>query len=358
MIKREREIWFWLVGLGVTLALLYVLSGVLLPFVAGLAVAYFLDPLTDRVEGVVRSRSLATAIILLTFFAAVGGLGVALFPLLQAQFAGILAWAPEAIDGVRATIEPYIARLESQLNEAEITQIKDAASGYAGSAVSWIAEILKNLFIGGRAFVNTLSLLLIMPVVAFFMLRDWDKLVSKVDSLFPRRSAETIRGQFKEMDNTVAGFVRGQALVCLTLGTIYGTGLTLVGLDFGLLIGIGTGLMAFVPYVGMMIGSVIALGVAAMQFTEITDFLMVAAVFGFGQTLDAAFLTPNLVGGRVRLHPVWIIFALMTGGTLFGFTGVLLAVPTAAMIGVLVRFLTSRYLESDFYHNEHGGQER
>jgi len=209
--------------------------------------------------------------------------------------------------------------------------------------------VLKSLFLGGKAFINTLSMLFIMPVVAFFLLRDWDALVSKVDDLLPRTSVVTIRQQFREIDATIAGFVRGQATVCLALGVIYATGLTLIGLDFGLLIGLGTGLMAFVPYVGMLIGLLIAFGVALMQFNEVTPFIMVAAVFGFGQSLDAAFLTPNLVGGRVGLHPVWIIFALMTGAALLGFTGVLLAVPLASVIGVLVRFSIGRYRESVLY---------
>lgn len=346
---REREMQIWLFALLGTAALLYVLSNVLMPFVAGFAVAYFLHPLADRLEGPLKSRSAASALILLAFIVALGGLGLALFPLLQAQVTGLLALIPDAVESSRQAAEPYFLRLENELGAAEMAKIRDAASGYTGEAVSWMVGILKNLFIGGRAFVSALSLLLITPVVSFFLLRDWGKLVSKVNELLPRESAETVREQFGEMDSTIAGFVRGQALVCITLGTLYGGGLTLVGLKFGLVIGLATGLLAFVPYVGMMIGSVVALAVAMMQFSEISDFLLVVMVFGIGQSLDAAFLTPNLVGGRVGLHPVWIIFALMTGGTLFGFTGVLLAVPTAAIIGVLVRFTVGRYRNSEMY---------
>ncbi len=341
---REREMRIWLVSMAVMAALLYLLSSVLMPFVAGLAVAYFLHPLADKLEGPIGSRSAAAALIMLAFILFIVGIGVSLFPLLQAQIVGLLALLPDAVETARSAIEPYIIRLETELGASDLAKLKDAAGDYVGEIVSWIIGVLKNLFMGGRAFVNVLSLLL----------RDWKNVVIKFNDLLPRSTADTIRAQLQEMDSTIAGFVRGQALVCVTLGAIYGTGLTLVGLDFGLLIGIGTGIMAFVPYVGMMMGSMVALAVAMMQFSEISDFLLVVLVFGVGQSIDAAFLTPTLVGGRVGLHPVWIIFALMTGGTLFGFTGVLLAVPTAAMIGVLVRFTIARYRASGLYLGHDG----
>lgn len=340
---------FWAVGLVVFLFLLYVLSSVLTPFVAGLAVAYFLDPLADKLEAGLKSRSAATAVILLAFFVIVSALGVALFPLLQAQVTGLVARIPDAVNAAHDLLDPLVAQIERELGAQELQTLKDNAGAFVGEAVSWVIGVLKSLFLGGKAVVNTLSLLFIMPVVAFFLLRDWDLLVSKVDELLPRTSVNTIREQFREIDATIAGFVRGQAMVCLALGTLYATGLTLVGLDFGLLIGLGTGVLAFVPYVGMIIGLIVAFGVALMQFSDPISFVLVAAVFGVGQSIDAAFLTPNLVGGRVGLHPVWIIFALMAGGTLLGFTGVLLAVPTASVIGVLVRFAIGRYRSSALY---------
>ena len=347
--RRQSQAWFWLCSLAFFVMALYVLSGVLMPFVTGLAVAYFLDPLADRVERVVKSRSIATALILLSFFAIVIGSMVALFPLLQNQVMGLIASIPAGVEVVRVFVQPFVEHMEKQMGVNEVQALKDNVGAFAGGAVAWLGGLLKSLFMGGKAFINTLSMLFIMPVVAFFLLRDWDALVLKVDDLLPRNSVETIRDQFKEIDETIAGFVRGQATVCLSLGAIYATGLTLVGLDFGLLIGLGTGLMAFIPYVGMLIGLMIAFGVALMQFSDIMPFAMVGAVFAIGQTLDAAVLTPNLVGGRVGLHPVWIIFALMTGAALFGFTGVLLAVPMASVIGVLVRFSLRRYQASILY---------
>ena len=347
--SREKQVWFWLVGLAAFLSLVYVLSGMLTPFAAGLAVAYFLDPVADKLEARLKSRTAATLVILLAFFAIVAGVGMALFPLLQAQVAGLVTRIPEAVAVAHELIDPLVAKIQAQLGAEEIQRIKDSAGAFAGNAAAWAVDMLQNLFAGGRAVVSALSMLFIMPVVAFFLLRDWDKLVTKVDELLPRASAETIREQFHEIDATIAGFVRGQATVCLSLAAIYATGLTLVGLDFGLLIGLGTGLMAFVPYVGMMIGSVVAFAVALIQFSDVLSFVLVGAVLAGGQALDAAFLTPNLVGGRVGLHPVWIIFALMAGGSLFGFTGVLLAVPTAAVIGVWTRFAIGRYRNSVLY---------
>jgi len=349
IMSRDRQTLVWVASFVVFVFLLYALSSVLTPFVVGLGVAYFLDPLADRLEALLKSRSAAAALILVAFFAVVTTLGVALFPLLQAQVTGLIARIPDAVDAAHGLLDPLVTWIEKELGAAEIQKLKDGAGAFAGQAVSWLADVAKSLFLGGKAFVNALSLLFIMPVVAFFLLRDWDRMVAKINGLLPRSSADTIREQFRQIDATIAGFVRGQATVCLALGTMYATGLTLVGLEFGLLIGLGAGLLAFVPYVGTIIGLIVAFAVALVQFHELLPFVLVGGVFAVGQTIDAAFLTPNLVGGRVGLHPVWIIFALMAGGSLFGFTGVLLAVPVASVIGVLVRFAIGRYRDSVLY---------
>lgn len=347
--EREKRLWFWLAGLMLFGALLYALSSVLTPFIAGLAVAYFLNPLADRLEKIVKFRALATALILLSFFAIVAGLVLALFPLLQAQVMGVVARMPQAVSAAHQFLDPLVADIQNRIGIAEMQKLRDSAGSFTGSLLPWLMSVLKGLFLGGKAFVNVLSLLFIMPVVAFFLLRDWHKLVAKVDEYLPRTYAPIIRAQFREINATIAGFVRGQAIVCICLGTIYATGLTLVGLDFGLLVGLVTGLLAFVPYVGMIIGLLVSFLLALIQFSDVSSFILVGAVFVVGQSIDAVFLTPNLVGGRVGLHPVWIIFALMTGGALFGFTGVLLAVPTAAVIGVLVRFALGLYRHSTLY---------
>jgi predicted PurR-regulated permease PerM len=194
-----------------------------------------------------------------------------------------------------------------------------------------------------------LSLIIITPIVAFYLLRDWDAITAKVDSWLPRQNAPTIREQFLAIDGTIAGFVRGQSTVCLVLAALYGISLTVIGLKSGLMVGIGAGLISFVPYLGAAMGMVIGVGIAIVQFPEWTTIAIVGGVFLFGQTLESYVLTPRLVGDRVGLHPVWIIFALLAGGAVMGFTGVLIAVPAAAVIGVLIRFSLTRYMASDLY---------
>jgi predicted PurR-regulated permease PerM len=233
-----------------------------------------------------------------------------------------------------------------------VERLRSAAGNVAGNVVGWLGQILSGLWSGGLAVFNALSLVVIMPVVAFYLLRDWDRIVAHIDGLLPRDGADTIREQVREIDDRLSGFVRGQASVCLALGTWYAVGLTLVGLDFGLLVGIGAGLISFVPYLGTGLGLIVGLGLAVAQYDTWLPIGLVAAVFVSGQMLEGYVLTPRMVGERVGLHPVWVLFALMAGGALLGFTGVLLAVPAAAVIGVLVRFAISRYLQSPLYRSK------
>lgn len=332
--------------------LLYLLKSVLLPFVAGILVAYFLDPLADRLERAGCSRTLATAIITAGFFLAVGLGIVVIFPLLQDQIVGLAHRMPAVIDAVRERAQPLIERLHTQLTDEQVAKLKDAAGGYAGEAVKWVTQFVKGLLSGGVAVFQLISLLIITPLVSFYLLRDWDRIVERFDTLLPRDMAPTIREQMAAIDATVAGWVRGQATVCLILGIWYGLGLTVVGLEFGLVVGFLTGLISFIPYFGCGIGLVVALGIALAQFGIGAKIVMVVGVFAIGQIVEGYILTPRLVGEKVGLHPVWVIFALFAGGALFGFTGVLLAVPVAAVIGVLIRFAISRYKESELYRGD------
>jgi len=351
-ISMEKRALFWILGLAVFGLLLYVLSGVLVPFVAGLAVAYFFDPVADRLEKAGVSRGLAAAVVIAGFLALAGALLVLIYPLLQGQVVGLIAHIPELIDAAREQSAPLLETLNERLSSGQISDLKGTAGSYAGNALGWLGGLLQDVWSGGLAFFNLLSLLIITPLVAFYLLRDWDRIVAHFDGLLPRRSAVTIREQATAIDATLAAFVRGQASVCFVLGIFYATGLTIIGLDFGLLVGLGTGIISFVPYVGAGIGMLTGVGIALFQFPETTSVIIVAAIFFVGQTAESYFLTPKLVGDRVGLHPVWIVFALLAGGALFGFTGVLLAVPVTAVIGVLVRFATARYLESPLYGGE------
>jgi predicted PurR-regulated permease PerM len=248
--------------------------------------------------------------------------------------------------------------VQTQVSPEEMASIREKIGGAAGpNALAWIGNLLTRIWGGGVALLNLLSLLVITPIVMFYLLRDWDDIVETIDDWLPRPLAPVIREKTIEIDEVLSGFLRGQFSVCLLLGLLYAFGLILVGLDFGLIIGFFTGLISFVPYFGMLIGFAIALGVAIAQFSDWQPVAMVAGVFVIGQFLEGNFITPKLVGERIGLHPAWIIFALLAGGALFGFTGILIAVPTAAVVGVLGRFSIQQYKKSVAYLGSPGPRE-
>ena len=347
--SRDRKATIWILSILAFGLLLHLLSSILLPFVAGMAIAYFLDPVADRLEDRGLSRGASVCAILLTFFVAALLFIVMLFPLLQNQIVEFARLVPAIIEAVQVQVQPYLEQLRAELPPEAIEKLREAAGSYAGKIANWVTDILARLWSGGVAIFNVISLVVITPVVAFYLLRDWDLITSKIDSWLPRPNAPTIREQCLAIDQTIAGFVRGQAMVCLILAALYGISLTVIGLQSGLLVGIGAGLISFIPYLGAATGMIVGLGIALFQFPEWTPIVIIGAVFLFGQSLESYVLTPRLVGNRVGLHPVWIIFALLTGGSLMGFTGVLIAVPAAAIIGVLVRFALTRYLASELY---------
>lgn len=350
--SNERQMIFWIVGFVVAMALLNLLSSILLPFVAGMAIAYFLDPVADWLEARKFSRAISTTIILLAFFMLMGLLITLLFPLLQRQVVDLFQMIPGIVETIRTEAVPWLEQSIAGLSPEAMEDVRNAAKEFAGNSVKWFTSMAGNLWSGGVAFFNMLSLIVITPVVSFYLLRDWDLITAKIDSWLPRRPAPTIREQFLEIDRTLAAFVRGQSSVCLVLALLYGIGLTIVGLKSGLLVGLGAGLISFIPYLGAATGLVVGLSIAVFQFNEWLPIAIVAGIFLTGQTLESYVLTPRLVGDRVGLHPVWIIFALMAGGALFGFTGVLLAVPVAAVVGILIRFSIGRYLQSPLFHGD------
>lgn len=343
------RLWAGLAGLAVFCLLLYLLRGVLMPFVAGMAVAYFLDPVADRLERAGCSRTLAVSLITAAFFLGAVLLLALLIPVVQVQVSGFFERVPGYVDALRGHLSPLIERLLAALPAGELEKLRAAAGAQAGTAVEWMGDLFKGVLSGGVALVNLVSLVVIMPLVAFYMLRDWDRIVAGIDNLLPRRLAPTVREQAAEIDRTLAAFVRGQATVCLLLGVFYAVGLSLVGLEFGLIVGLGTGLISFIPYFGMGLGLVVGMGIAFAQFSDWLPIALTAGVFAAGQVIEGNFLTPRLVGGKVGLHPVWVIFAVMAGGALMGFTGVILSIPVAATVGVLVRFAVRRYRQSRLY---------
>lgn len=336
----------WAAGLVIFLGLLFALREVLTPFVAGMAIAYLLDPACDKLEAWGCSRTVATCIITAVFFVVATSILLILVPLLTSQIIDFTQKAPEYFAVLREKAIAVLGLLESRLPPEQLAKVKGAFGDYSKDLVQIIAGFAAGLWRGIESF---LTLALITPVVTFYLLRDWDRIIEKIDGWLPRSNAPVIRTQIRLIDETLAGFARGQATVCLLLGIFYGIGLSLVGLDFGLIVGFATGLISFVPYFGMLVGFAVGIGIAIFQFGELVPIGLVALVFGAGQILEGNFLTPKLVGDQVGLHAVWIIFALLAGGALFGFVGVLLSVPLMAVIGVVARFFLTQYLDSQLY---------
>lgn len=346
----QRQMMFWSGALVVTVVLLYIFSSILLPFIAGFAIAYFLDPLADWLEKHGFSRLAATFAILLLFLLVIAVFTLSLLPTLSSQVSMLAERLPEYM---KILVDLYNNNAPNWLKELFHSPSGDVSSNIsslASRSAGWAGTILASLWSGGLAVINIVSLLVITPIVVFYMLIDWDRMVGMIDDALPRAHVETIRGLAREMDSAVAGFIRGQGTVCLLLGSFYAIALTLTGLNFGLLIGLTAGVLSFIPYVGTITGFVLSMGMALAQFWP--EWTMIAVVFGIfvlGQFVEGNFLQPVLVGDRVGLHPVWLMFSLFAFGYLFGFAGLLLAVPLAACAGVLVRFGVRRYKESPLY---------
>jgi predicted PurR-regulated permease PerM len=343
----------YLAALLIFLILVYLLRTVLLPFVAGMGVAYFLDPVCDKLEKWGCSRILATTLVTVAFALLVILAFLVIVPVLLEQLSNFIRDLPELVERAHLRLLPLYAELQLRFDLPAVDDLGGMLRNRLGGVLGFFGEALQGVVSGGAALANLLSLLFITPVVTFYILRDWDLLVARVDTLLPRDHAETIREQMRAIDTTMAGFIRGQASVCLVLGAYYAGGLMVVGLPFGLVIGMAAGLLTFIPYVGSLSGFLISMAVALASFDSWHGTAIVAGIFVTGQVMEGNFLTPKLVGDRVGLHPVWIIFALLAGGALFGFVGLLLAVPVAAAIGVLVRFGIGRYLASPLYLGHH-----
>lgn len=348
----QRQMTFWLVALAVFVLLLWLLADILLPFIAGMAIAYFLAPLVDRMERMGINRMVASLGIITLVVLAIVLVLLLIPPLLGGQLASLIQNIPTYVTKLRALIsDPGIPWLNKLVGSGIGSDkgISDLLTQGAG----WITTFLTGLWSGGRAIVSLFSLIVVTPVVAFYLIYDWHRMVNTVDSWIPIRQRETVHELVQETDRAIAGFVRGQAAVCLILGTFYAVALTLTGLNFGLLIGLISGLITFIPYVGSMTGLVLSVGVAVAQFwPDYTWIVVVIAIFFVGQFIEGNILSPKLVGESAGLHPVWVIFALLAFGVLFGFVGLLVAVPVAATIGVLARFALRRYLASPYYTGE------
>ncbi len=346
----QRQVSVWLIVLAAMIAFMWLFAEIMLPFIAGIVLAYFLDPVADALERLKLPRLAATLVIVLTSVFLLVLVLLLVVPLIGDQIGRFAERLPS-----------NVSTLVTLFNDLAPVWMKDAlaktsatlpASGsdIAAKAAVWIGGLLQSILSGGLALFNLMSLLIITPLVTFYMLNDWDRMVERVDSWIPRDHVATVRGVARDINSAMAGFIRGQGTVCMLLGLFYAVALIAAGLNFGLLIGLTAGLLSFIPFVGAAIGGVLAIATALVQFwPDWIQILIIAGIFAIGQFIEGNFLSPKLVGQSIGVHPVWLMFALLAFGYLFGFAGILLAVPLAAAIGVLSKFFLNKYLGSKLY---------
>lgn len=342
---------FWIGAALVFALLIYAFSPILLPFVAGMALAYLLDPVADRLERLGLPRVWATAVIMVLVLAVAVLIAVLLLPVLVGQLAAFAANVP----AYASSIEQWLThaagtKLFRALNIKQF-DFQNSLGTLMSSGSAVLTTLVSSVWSGGQTLVSVVSLMVVTPVVAFYLLVDWDRMIGAVDGTLPLAHRDTVRALARDMDATVASFVRGQVASCVLLGLFYGVSLSLAGLRFGLLIGLFAGLVSFIPYLGTISGGALAIGLAFYQFWPDPTFIaVVVGIFVVGQFLEGYVLQPMLIGSSVGLHPVWLMFALFAFGAALGFLGLLIAVPTSACIAVLVRFALSQYRQSILYN--------
>ena len=343
--------WALVIGLLVVAWLaLQLFASVLAPFVAAAGIAYVLDPPTTKLTRLGLGRGLAALLMIVTLLAGVLIFVLLLYPLILQQIGLLLGRIPQYVQLLQVWASTVITDLQQNFGSDVVNdKLRDLVSAQAGNMLTFLASALTSVTGAGFAIFNVLTLAIVTPVVGFYLLRDWPRLIGMVDSWLPHRYADVIRAQAREVDRILSAWVRGQALCCIILALYYAMALTLVGLDLGLIVGMAAGLLSFIPYVGSITGGVTSLGLAMAQFPHWRGVIAVGGVLVVGQTLEGYVIYPRFLGDRVELPAVWVIFALFAGAAAFGFLGVMLAVPVAATIGVLCRFWLRRYLASPLY---------
>jgi len=338
----------------VAILLLWVFRSILLPFVIGMALAYLLNPLVNMLQRIKIPRSLASAIVLVLVLAVITGLVLMLVPLVSTQVAGLVLRLPAYIGDLQQLVQNFAPQLNEWLGPERAAQLEASLAGMIGTGIELAGSIFTQVAQSGFGVLNTLVVLFITPVVAFYLLLDWDGMLKRVDSLLPRQHRDEVRGVLGQIDRAMAGWLRGQGSVIVVLSIYYCTALWLVGLDFGIAIGLIGGILSFVPYVGFLIGFALSLTIALVQFWPDmwVQLLIVLGIYIIGQFLEGNILVPNLVGQSININPVWLMFALFAFGLLFGFVGLLLAVPLTAIAGVLIRYALLKYQESSLYLGE------
>lgn len=342
--------WLVLAALIVTGSLLYMLAPILTPFMIAAVLAYISDPLVDRLE----ARKLPRTLAVVTVFVSLTSIAVltllVLIPMIERQIDVFAEKLPSYINLFQTRLLPAIYQVFG-ITEAEgqLFDLRSSLQSYWGSAGGFTQNALASVTRSGLAFAGLIANLLLIPVVTFYLLRDWDQLIKRINELIPRRSQPVVARLARESDQVLGAFLRGQMMVMVALAAIYSIGLSLVGLDLAVLIGLSAGVISFVPYLGFMVGIVFAGIAAVVQFQDVFHLGYIVIVFGIGQAIEGMLLTPLLVGDRIGLHPVAVIFAILAGGQLFGFMGILVALPVAAVIAVMLRYLHERYMGSGLY---------
>lgn len=348
-LKSSTHLIFWVVTTIVFVLSVLLFKAVLLPFVMGIAVAYLLNPIVCKFGDIGIARGPASLMILFSFLililAFVGGVS----PILYHELSQFSKDLPEYIEKFWELMRPVTALLEDYIGGAEPGRLESILKDNAGSATKAAQIIIGQIAAGGQAMVDMISVAVFMPIVAYFMMKEWPHVTRWVHDLMPRHSKDVITDILKQIDLKLSGFIRGQISVALVLGIAYAVMLTLVGLKYGFLIGLMSGVLSVIPMVGSAVGLIVSVAVAWFQYGDITFVLLVAGIFLGGQVIEGNFLTPKLVGDSVGLHPLWVFFALLAGGSLLGILGMFLAVPMAAVIGVLLSFALQKYKQSAYY---------
>ncbi|MEO6013778.1 MAG: AI-2E family transporter [Devosia sp.] len=351
------QVLIWVGFTAVVILAIWLFRPILLPFVVGIALAYILNPLVNIVQRTRIGRGWSTAVVLLGVLSAIVGIFFIITPLIASQVAGLVVRLPGYIVDLNELIRRLVPQLTEWLGPDRTAQLEASLTSFLGSGAEFVGNLATQLAQSGLTVLNTLAFIVLTPVVAFYLLLDWEGMVKGIDDLLPREHRREIRTVLDQIDRSMAGVIRGQGSVILVLMIYYATALTLTGLNFGLVIGLMTGLFSFIPFFGFLSGFALSMGIALVQFAPNWGFVVIVfAVYMIGQFLEGNILYPKLVGQSININPVWLMFALFAFSFLFGFVGLLLAVPLAAITTTLIRYAIKRYKESALYRGERAGR--
>jgi len=351
MAEQQRTHWFVLLGLAALVGILYSLGSILMPFLTGFIGAYVLNsPATWLSRHL--SRGIASAFLVLSLIIILIALMLIALPYLQQQLFLLAGSIPPLIERLFQNVAPTLESISQNYGTPSAAELKTQVISHLGDILTWSVRVLTNLLSNGMALANLLSLVILTPVITFYLLKDWPRMVSKIDNLLPNRWASLIHQHITTVDQTLSSYAKGQAIICLILMVLYAVSLWAIGLKQGIIVGILTGFMSFIPYIGMLIGYMTSLGICFAEFTSWSAIGCVTLIFIIISLIEGNILIPRFVGQKVGLHPVWIIFALLAAGTWFGFVGILVALPVTAALGVVARLLIDWYIKTPFFQQQ------